>query len=443
MSLNDHMHSRNIYKGKPPDFAQLSKLYPKFAPFVQTNKSGKAYVDFRDPASVRELAVCLLHKDFGYKVELPDNRLSPAIPSRLNYILWMEDLLNSVTTNQERVKFKVIDIGTGCTCIYPLLGVHVNPKITFTATEIDETNFKFAKKNVEANNLGNCIEVCEVEPTIKTLLTHIVGSESDRYDCCICNPPFFKDESDALCGNRGFVNSSCLASNTEAITEGGDLEFAERLYQESLALKDKLIWYTIMFGKKSSFRSFKRKFTDTKSIVTASYEFCQGNTIRWGFAWSFTPELIDITKIPSSPFKISSKSKKLLKPISFYIESPTIESGKMILLSIFDELLIKVDLLSSEHRMASMNATAFQNTWVGSRHRARKRKHCDVTHDVIEAPSELSDPVLTFHVELTENVAGSTLVSLKIENQSQKEVLNSLVVHIKRLLVKRIENNSR
>lgn len=445
MSLNDHMHSRNMYKGKPPDFALLSKFYPSFAPFVKTNKKGKAFVDFRDPASVRELAICLLDKDFGYKVELPNDRLSPTIPCRLNYILWMEDLLNSITRKQECDKLKVIDIGTGCACIYPLLGAYVNPKLMFTATEIDETNFKFAKKNVEANNLQHCIEIYKVDATVKTLLSHVVNTKSDTYDCCICNPPFFKDAADALHGNGGLANSSCHASNVEAITEGGDLEFANRIYRESLTLKDKLTWYTIMFGKKSSFQSFKRKFANDKSIITATYEFCQGNTIRWGLAWSFTPECIDESKLPLSPFQISSKTKRLLKPISFYIDSLTVESSKTMLLSIFDELSITVEILTSKQNAVLMKGVAVQNTWVGVRNRTRKRKYSDLDDHAVDSEkisSDLINPVLIFYVELSEIASGSTLASLKIENHTQKELLNGLVVHVKRLLLHRTDNKS-
>ena len=41
----------------------------------------------------RELTCAALSKDFGLEVDLPDDRLVPMVPQRLNYIHWVEDLL--------------------------------------------------------------------------------------------------------------------------------------------------------------------------------------------------------------------------------------------------------------------------------------------------------------------------------------------------------------
>lgn len=62
-------------------------------------------IDFKDPNSLRVLTKCLLQADFKLIVEIPENRLVPTLPLRLNYILWIEDLV----TNRENVKG--IDIG--------------------------------------------------------------------------------------------------------------------------------------------------------------------------------------------------------------------------------------------------------------------------------------------------------------------------------------------
>ena len=41
----------------------------------------------------RELACAVLSKDFGLEVVLPADRLVPMVPQRLNYIHWLEGLL--------------------------------------------------------------------------------------------------------------------------------------------------------------------------------------------------------------------------------------------------------------------------------------------------------------------------------------------------------------
>lgn len=45
----------------------------------------------------RQLTKSLLERDFGTKLDLPDDRLCPPIPNRYNYILWIQDLLDSTS----------------------------------------------------------------------------------------------------------------------------------------------------------------------------------------------------------------------------------------------------------------------------------------------------------------------------------------------------------
>lgn len=52
-------------------------------------------VNFQDEKSLAILTKCLLQKDFNLKVDFPVNRLIPTLPLRLNYILWIEDILSS------------------------------------------------------------------------------------------------------------------------------------------------------------------------------------------------------------------------------------------------------------------------------------------------------------------------------------------------------------
>lgn len=58
------------------------------------------------------LTKCLLQKDFDLKVDFPINRLIPTLPLRLNYILWIEDILNTFGIKE----VSGVDIGkfSGC-----------------------------------------------------------------------------------------------------------------------------------------------------------------------------------------------------------------------------------------------------------------------------------------------------------------------------------------
>lgn len=48
---------------------------------------------------------------------------------------------------------KGIDIGTGASCIYPLLGVSVMGNWSFIATDTDAVSAEWAKRNVRSNGL--------------------------------------------------------------------------------------------------------------------------------------------------------------------------------------------------------------------------------------------------------------------------------------------------
>lgn len=66
-ALNKFMHSRNKYR-TPPSFKQLASLYPNFRKFCTYDVGGKVHLDFNNPQALAELAVTLLHKDFGLTV---------------------------------------------------------------------------------------------------------------------------------------------------------------------------------------------------------------------------------------------------------------------------------------------------------------------------------------------------------------------------------------
>lgn len=67
--------------------------------------------DFKNPEALKALTTTLLQKDFGLQVEIPSNRLVPTLPLRLNYLLWMEDLIRFLNKPREE-ETRGADIGT-------------------------------------------------------------------------------------------------------------------------------------------------------------------------------------------------------------------------------------------------------------------------------------------------------------------------------------------
>lgn len=90
-------------------------------------------------------------------------------PGRLNYLHWIEDL---VALSPDTGAIHGIDIGypvsahaqltatgVGASCIYPLLGARLQPRWTWTGTEVDKDAFEVAKANVALNNLQDSISL--------------------------------------------------------------------------------------------------------------------------------------------------------------------------------------------------------------------------------------------------------------------------------------------
>lgn len=151
------MHPRNIYRRKP-DFEELGKAYPEFGSVLQREEAGKRQtINYADPKALRALTTTLLKNDFGLTVQIPEDRLVPTLPMRLNYLLWVEDLLQTVPNCSEET-VTGIDIGTGCCAVFPLLGVTLNKRWNFVATDIDEKNLSFSKLNIDANGLSDRIK---------------------------------------------------------------------------------------------------------------------------------------------------------------------------------------------------------------------------------------------------------------------------------------------
>lgn len=112
MAFNAFMHERNIYRNQP-DFAKLALDFPEFQKYTISDAKGqKARVDFSNTEALRMLTQILLKKDFNLDIEIPEGFLIPTVPQRLNYILWLEDLLTNISRNESKKEtIRGIDIG--------------------------------------------------------------------------------------------------------------------------------------------------------------------------------------------------------------------------------------------------------------------------------------------------------------------------------------------
>lgn len=93
------------------------------------------------------------------------------------------------------------------------------------------------------------------------------------------------------------------------VTTGGEIAFITRMIEESLHLRERVIWYTTMLGKLGSVSVLIETLLEHKNNNYAVTEFVQGNkTRRWAIAWSWTD--LRPTVVRSTPlYPIFSNNK--------------------------------------------------------------------------------------------------------------------------------------
>lgn len=240
---------------------------------------------------MRQLTITLLRRDFGLKLELPDDRLCPPVPNRLSYVLWIKSL---VEADGPAVG---LDIGTGASCIYPLLACAQRPDWRFFATDVDTASLQSARDNVARNSLEDRIRVVTRSPDDPLVFTG--DDPSSSLDFTMCNPPFYAstDEMTASASaKKQPPHSACTGAPVEMVyaarddddVPGGEIAFVGRILDESAALQDRVRWYTAMVGKLASLAVLVAQLRTRGIDNYAIAAFVHGaKTRRWALGWSY------------------------------------------------------------------------------------------------------------------------------------------------------------
>jgi len=272
-SLAPRMPCSRFFKSGRPDFQRLAQLDKEF---VKHFINGK--LDFRKESVCISLTKAILRHEFGLSWSIPPGHLCPTIPSRLDYLCWIETLLKFEGISNDCIRG--LDIGTGASCIYPLLGAKLFG-YSFTATELDEESYQSALKNVLENNLSSQIEVRKVSPG--EILRGVV-KEGETFHFVMCNPPFFSDIHEA--GVHPFRVKT--GDKRQMVTCGGEVQFILQMARESLEYKENIRWFTSLVGRKKDLGIIQRYLQ--QNITTQVRRTClkleKSRTQRWIIAWS-------------------------------------------------------------------------------------------------------------------------------------------------------------
>ena len=284
------MHTKNIHKNGY-DLEVLSINNPNLKPFVIL-KNDKQTIDFSNPKAVRELNRALLKTYYNIAFwHFPEQNLTPAIPSRAEYIHLINDLIQ---TSKITEKVNVLDIGTGANCIYPLLGQAIYNWI-FTATDVCNTSLKYAKSIIAKNKLNRQISILK-QNNRSSIFKGILDADS-RFTVAMCNPPFYKNETEAnqatlqkqigLKQPANSVSRNFAGQATELWYNGGEKAFLHNFLYESSLFKTQCSWYTILVSNKANLKSMYASLEklEAKQIKTLPIQI--GNKKSRVVAWTF------------------------------------------------------------------------------------------------------------------------------------------------------------
>jgi 23S rRNA (adenine1618-N6)-methyltransferase len=157
--------------------------------------------------------------------------------------------------------------------------------------DIDPESLDYARRNVSINGLEDRIRIVAKTKDDPYLLP-LKDCSIDKADFTMTNPPFYESEADLAQSAKKKArppNSACTGAPVEMVVEGGEVAFVGRLLEESLLFRDRVQWYTSMFGKLPSLQEFIGKLRQNGIDNYAVTEFVQGKrTKRWAVGWSFS-----------------------------------------------------------------------------------------------------------------------------------------------------------
>ncbi|WP_422090732.1 23S rRNA (adenine(1618)-N(6))-methyltransferase RlmF [Tenacibaculum ovolyticum] len=267
------------------DFKFLKEKYPKITEFV-IEKFDKETIDFSDPLAVKEFNKALLTAHYNIKHwNFSDDNLCPPIPGRVDYIHHLADLIGK----DEDVK--VLDIGTGASCVYPLLGT-AEYNWDFVATDIDLDSLDFAQDIIDDNDLDAKIKLRQ-QFTEEHVLKGII-EEGDFFTVTMCNPPFYKSAEEARGANRRKTRNlgnnavrNFAGNSNELWYVGGEKAFLHTYLYESSLQPTVSKWFTSLVSKKENVKSLEKSAEKLKVAEFKVIPMSQGNKVTRIVCWRF------------------------------------------------------------------------------------------------------------------------------------------------------------
>ncbi len=292
------LHPRNKHRARY-NFKQLTASFKDLKKFVFRNEHGDESIDFADQQAVKALNQALLKQYYNIALwDIPQDYLCPPIPGRADYIHYVSDLLGS--SNKGKIPngnhIKVLDIGVGANCIYPIIG-HQEYGWSFIGTDIDPHAVDSAKRIVEHNkDLKDHIEI-RLQHSRMGIFRGIVKA-ADTFDGTVCNPPFHSSLKEAEQGTRQKWKNLKTGSEIKHVLNfggnkaelwcpGGERAFVEQMIIQSAEMPNKSLWFTSLLSKSANLKRIYNSLIRANAFEVRTVQMEQGQKISRFVAWTF------------------------------------------------------------------------------------------------------------------------------------------------------------
>lgn len=282
------LHPDNPYKGQY-HFEELIRVSPELEKFTRPNPMGDTTIDFSDNNAVLALNSALLKLYYNIDFwNIPEGYLCPPIPGRADYIHYIATLLGD--TDDE---VKVLDIGTGANCIYPIIG-STTFGWNFTGTDIDPMSIENARLIIESNdNIKDKVSIILQEN--KSNIFKGIIKENEFYDLTMCNPPFHASLKEAEAQNSRKVKNLNIADRKnfggqkgELWCPGGEIFFLKKMIKESKEFSSQVNWFTALISKSENIRPLRGLARKSGANKVKIIEMSQGHKSSRLIAWTFS-----------------------------------------------------------------------------------------------------------------------------------------------------------
>jgi 23S rRNA (adenine1618-N6)-methyltransferase len=286
------LHPNNPHKGRY-NFKLLVKNLPELKIYLRKNPRGEETIDFSDSKAVILLNKALLKTYYSIENwDIPKGFLCPPIPGRADYIHYIAELLGG-----RKKGVKVLDIGTGANCIYPIIGSQ-SYKWDFVASDIDPKSIDNAKKIVESNKVLRNKIILKLQKKRDNIFEGII-EKNDKFDLTMCNPPFHASLEDALKANKRKVNNlnkenknvkkglNFGGQKAELWCPGGERLFLKKMAEESARFSSQVTWFTSLISNKDNIKPTQKLLDKLGAKKIKILEMSQGQKISRVLAWTF------------------------------------------------------------------------------------------------------------------------------------------------------------